>query len=93
MRPGDVPKGLWPRLAFVCVQDAAAEEDRPGGKRARTGNGKRAVLRWIGISRQVSLAAVRRQAQRVIFLPQGVLILIPGRPFPAAFQPKNCLWI
>ncbi len=89
MRPGDVPKGLWPRLAFVCVQDAAAEEDRPGGKRARTGNGKRAVLRWIGISRQVSLAAVRRQAQRIILPPQGVSILIPGRAFPAAFHPKH----
>ena len=89
MRPGDVPKGLWPRLAFVCVQDAAAEEDRPGGKRARTGNGKRAVLRWIGISRQVSLAAVRRQAQGVIFPPQGVLFLIPGRSFPQGIPSKH----
>ena len=89
MCPGNVPKGLWLRLAFVCVQDAAAEEDRPGGKRARTGNGKRAVLRWIGISRQVSLAAVRRQAQLLIFPSQGVSILIPGGRFRRAFHPKH----
>ena len=81
-------EGAAPGVAFVIVHSPAVRERGSLGKaRARAGNGKYAVLRFIGIWRQVGAAAARRQAPPFGALPRQARTLIPearsaGRTVP-----------
>jgi len=44
---------------YLRSQPGGAGEETPGRGGARAGNGKQAVIRWVGIPRQVGRAAAR----------------------------------